>query len=118
MISTKELEKLERENLQPYACFSDSAIRTGQVNKHAIRTEFQRDRDRIIHSKSFRRLEFKTQVYLSLQGDHMRTRLTHSLEVAQISRTISLQLGLNTDLAEAIALGPYSLRPRSGKAVR
>jgi dGTPase len=70
-----------------------------------IRTAFQRDRDRILHSKSFRRLKDKTQVFLAPQGDHYRTRLTHTLEVSQISRTIARALGLNEDLTEAIALG-------------
>lgn len=73
--------------------------------KCEIRTDYQRDRDRIIHSKSFRRLKHKTQVFLSPEGDHYRTRLTHTLEVSQISRTIARSLGLNEDLTEAIALG-------------
>src|SRR3982751_6026842 len=71
---------------------------------HAYRTEFQRDRARIIHSRAFRRLEYKTQVFLNGTGDHLRTRLTHSIEVASISRTIARALRLNEDLAEAIAL--------------
>ena len=71
---------------------------------HVYRTEFQRDRARIIHSKAFRRLEYKTQVFLNGTGDHLRTRLTHSIEVASISRTIARALSLNEDLAEAIAL--------------
>lgn len=70
-----------------------------------IRTEFQRDRDRILHCKSFRRLKHKTQVFISPEGDHYRTRLTHTLEVSQIARTISRALNLNEDLTEAIALG-------------
>ena len=70
-----------------------------------IRTEFQRDRDRILHSKSFRRLKHKTQVFIAPEGDHYRTRLTHTLEVSQISRTIARALKLNEDLTEAIALG-------------
>ena len=72
--------------------------------RHAYRTEFQRDRARIIHSRAFRRLEYKTQVFLNGTGDHLRTRLTHSIEVASISRTIARALSLNEDLAEAIAL--------------
>lgn len=82
------------------------AIKRKKLIKPALyRSEFQRDKDRIIHSKSFRRMEYKSQVYLSQKGDHLRTRLTHTLEVAQLARTISAQLGLNSDLAEAIALG-------------
>ena len=72
--------------------------------RHAYRTEFQRDRARIIHSRAFRRLEYKTQVFLNGTGDHLRTRLTHTIEVASISRTIARALRLNEDLAEAIAL--------------
>lgn len=105
MIARVILEKSETKNLKPYACFSKDAQRNILIYSHGMRTEFQRDRDRIIHSKAFRRLEYKTQVYLSNKGDHLRTRLTHSLEVSQISRTIALQLGLNIDLVEAIALG-------------
>src|SRR5918911_1848037 len=70
-----------------------------------VRNEFQRDRDRIIHAKAFRRLMHKTQVFISPDGDHFRTRLTHTLEMMQVSRTIARSLGLNEDLAEAIALG-------------
>ena len=75
------------------------------TGKCQIRTEFQRDRDRILHSNSFRRLKHKTQVYLIPTGDHYRTRLTHTLEVAQIARTLARALRLNEDLAEAISLG-------------
>lgn len=105
MINYSQLEHIERNSLKAYACFSDMVTRGHLTKKHPFRTEFQRDRDRIIHSKSFRRLEFKTQVYLSTQNDHMRTRLTHSLEVSQIARTVAMQLGVNVDLVEAIALG-------------
>ena len=70
-----------------------------------MRTQFQRDRDRILHTKSFRRLKHKTQCFLSPEGDHYRTRLTHTLEVAQVARTLARSLRLNEDLAEAIALG-------------
>lgn len=105
MNNRETYENYEMEYLKPYACFSKGALRNIPIDSHSMRTEFQRDRDRIIHSKSFRRLEYKTQVYLTNKGDHLRTRLTHSLEVSQLARTISIQLGLNTDLVEAIALG-------------
>lgn len=105
MISVEELEKKEEESLKPYACFSKNEKRNINISKHPYRTQFQRDRDRIVHSKAFRRLEYKTQVFLTNKGDHIRTRLTHSLEVAQMSRTVAMQLGLNCDLVEAISLG-------------
>src|SRR5690554_1386570 len=105
MISREELERYEKRNLRPCACFSADASRHREVGKHPFRTEFQRDRDRILHSKAFRRLEYKTQVFLTTKGDHLRTRLTHSLEVSQLSRTVASQLRLNSDLVEAIALG-------------
>ncbi len=101
-----ELENLEEKYLAPYATFSArSKGREREEMPDAIRTCFMRDRDRIIHSKSFRRLKHKTQVYISPDNDHYRTRLTHTLEVSQISRTIGKALGLNVDLIEAIALG-------------
>lgn len=84
---------------------ADSLGRERPIPPCVLRTDFQRDRDRIIHCKSFRRLKYKTQVFLSPEGDHYRTRLTHTLEVAQIARTISRALRLNEDLTEAIALG-------------
>jgi dGTPase len=91
--------------LAPYAQKSaQSRGREHPEPRHAFRTEFQRDRARIIHSRAFRRLEYKTQVFLNGTGDHLRTRLTHSIEVASISRTIARALALNEDLAEAIAL--------------
>lgn len=100
------LEKRELENLSQFACLSSqSKGREFAVNDCNIRTSFQRDRDRIIHCKAFRRLKHKTQVFLSPEGDHYRTRLTHTLEVAQIGRTIARALRLNEDLVEAIALG-------------
>jgi len=83
---------------------ADSLGRQHREPEHPYRTRYQRDRDRIVHSKAFRRLEYKTQVFLNHEGDHYRTRLTHTLEVAQISRTIARALGLNEDLTEAIAL--------------
>ena len=100
------LEKREEETLSPYAMLSKkSKGRRVKVEKCDLRTEFQRDRDKILHSKSFRRLKHKTQVFLTPEGDHYRTRLTHTLEVSQIGRTIARALSLNEDLTEAIALG-------------
>jgi dGTPase len=99
-------EKLERDNLSRYAAKAcDSTGRPEEVPQDPVRTVFQRDRDRILHSKPFRRLKHKTQVFIDPAGDHYRTRLTHSLEVAQIARTIGRALRLNEDLIEAIALG-------------
>ncbi|MGC1323606.1 MAG: deoxyguanosinetriphosphate triphosphohydrolase [Candidatus Udaeobacter sp.] len=102
----KEMEEGERTALASVAQKSgESRGRQHGEPSHAYRTEFQRDRARIIHSRAFRRLEYKTQVFLNGTGDHLRTRLTHSIEVASISRTIARALRLNEDLAEAIALG-------------
>ncbi len=98
-IKDKLLEK-ERTNLSPYAAFS-----TPVKGEREFRLSFQRDRDRIIHSKAFRRLKGKTQVFLAPKGDHYRTRLTHTLEVSQISRTAARALSLNEDLVEAVAFG-------------
>lgn len=101
-----EAEKRERKTLSKYATLSSETNgRKIKEDKCEIRTDFQRDRDRIIHSKAFRRLKHKTQVFIAPEGDHYRTRLTHTLEVSQISRTISRALKLNEDLTEAIALG-------------
>ncbi len=101
----EEMEASERAVLAPFAEKSgDSRGRQYSEPSHAFRTEFQRDRARIIHSRAFRRMEYKTQVFLNGTGDHLRTRLTHSIEVASISRTIARALRLNEDLAEAIAL--------------
>lgn len=101
----EEMEATERATLAPFAQKSgDSRGRKYPEQSHAYRTEFQRDRARIIHSRAFRRLEYKTQVFLNGTGDHLRTRLTHSIEVASISRTIARALALNEDLAEALAL--------------
>ena len=100
-----ELEQLEYQLLAPYAQkAADSRGRAFPEPKHGLRTDFQRDRDRIIHSRAFRRLEYKTQVFLNGTGDHLRTRLTHTMEVAGISRGIARALQLNEDLAEGIAL--------------
>lgn len=100
-----EIEKREKRILAPYAAYSsDSKGRAFPLKEHPMRTAFQRDRDRIIHSTAFRRLEYKTQVFIPHETDHYRTRLTHTIEVAQISRTLARILMLNEDLAEAIAL--------------
>jgi dGTPase len=101
----EQMDETERATLAPFAQKSgDSRGRQYPETSHAYRTEFQRDRARIIHSRAFRRLEYKTQVFLNGTGDHLRTRLTHTIEVASISRTIARALRLNEDLAEAIAL--------------
>ena len=102
----ENLEQLETEYLSPYAAHSrDSKGRPRPEEQCDIRPLYQRDRDRILHSKSFRRLKDKTQVFLSPEGDHYRTRLTHTLEVSQNARTIAKALRMNEDLVEAIALG-------------
>ena len=102
----EQLEKREHEFLSPYATkVSQSKGRKEFEHKDELRTDFQRDRDRILHSKAFRRLKHKTQVFLSPFDDHFRTRLTHTLEVSQIARTLARSLNLNEDLTEAIALG-------------
>lgn len=107
MLKIREItENIESNILSPFAVLS--ANTRGRVKEEAkcdIRTDFQRDRDRIIHCKAFRRLKHKTQVFISPEGDHYRTRLTHTLEVSQIARTIARGLRLNEDLTEAIALG-------------
>ena len=106
MTRRERTEQREEELLSPYAAKSSQTRgREKPISPDDLRTEYQRDRDRIIHCKSFRRLKYKTQVFLSPEGDHYRTRLTHTLEVAQIARTISRALQLNEDLTEAIALG-------------
>jgi len=106
MTIRENIEELELRTLSPFAsCSRNSKGRDRWENECDIRTMFQRDRDRIVHSKSFRRLKDKTQVFLSPQGDHYRTRLTHTLEVSQTGRTIGKALRLNEDLIEAIALG-------------
>ncbi len=106
MTIRQSLEQYEKEYLSPFATLSmNSKGRLRPEEQCDIRPVFQRDRDRIIHSKSFRRLKDKTQVFLTPEGDHYRTRLTHTLEVSQNARTIAKALRLNEDLAEAIALG-------------
>lgn len=106
MIRNREdLEDLEARTLSPYAMLSrDSRGRRFPQTPHPMRTAFQRDRDRIIHSAAFRRLEYKTQVFVNHEGDYYRTRLTHTMETAQITRTVARALGLNGQLAEAVAL--------------
>lgn len=105
MFTREEFEELERKHLAPYAVKSgESEGRIYKETEHPFRSRFQRDRDRIIHSRAFRRLEYKTQVFVNHEGDYYRTRLTHSLEVAQIARTIARTLRLNEELAEAISL--------------
>ncbi|MEE4255047.1 MAG: deoxyguanosinetriphosphate triphosphohydrolase [Desulfuromusa sp.] len=102
----KALEDSELQTLSSVACLSSSSQGRRYPSKLCtIRTVFQHDRDRILHCKSFRRLKYKTQVFLSPEGDHYRTRLTHTLEVSQVARTVSRALRLNEDLTEAISLG-------------
>ncbi len=105
MTVREETEALERRILSPLARQSADAKREAPLEPCPIRTAFARDRDRILHCKAFRRLKHKTQVFLSPEGDHYRTRLTHTLEVSQIARTVARALRLNEDLTEAIALG-------------
>src|SRR5210317_980897 len=104
-LTRETIEKRERDWLAPYAMKSaDSKGRKHAEEKHPFRSEYQRDKDRIIYSTAFRRLEYKTQVFVNHEGDYYRTRLTHTIEVAQIARTIARALRLNEDLTEAIAL--------------
>ena len=106
MTIREELEKREEKDLSPLACLSvRSKGREREEEPCPVRTCFQRDTDRIVHCKAFRRLKHKTQVFLQPQGDHYRTRMTHTLEVARVARTIARGLGLNEDLTEAAALG-------------
>jgi dGTPase len=106
MITRQEFERREEETLNPCAAKSGaSAGRKYPEEEHPYRTAFQRDRDRVIHSAAFRRLAYKTQVFVNHEGDYYRTRLTHSTEAAQISRTIARAIGLNEDLCEVVALG-------------
>lgn len=106
MTIREKIEQIEKEYLSEYASLSMNSLGRDEYEEPCeLRTCYQRDRDRIIHSKSFRRLKRKTQVFLIPEGDHYRTRLTHTLEVSQIARTIAKSLFLNEDLTEAIALG-------------
>jgi dGTPase len=101
----ERVEALEEQWLSPLAARSYPALRSVAEEDSPLRTPYQRDRDRIVHSKAFRRLKHKTQVFISPEGDHYRTRLTHTLEAAGIARTVARALALNEDLTEAIALG-------------
>lgn len=120
IITRADIEAQEAERLAPYAmCSRDSQRRAYPEEEHPYRTAYQRDRDRIIHTTAFRRLEYKTQVFLITEGDYYRTRLTHTIEVAQIGRTIARALQVNEDMTEAICLahdlghGPFG---HSGEA--
>lgn len=105
-VSIREMqEQSEHDNLQKYASFSDEAVRDHEEEPCPVRTEYQRDRDRILHCKAFRRLKDKTQAFVGLTGDHYRNRLTHTLEVSQEARTIAKALHLNEELTEAVSLG-------------
>jgi dGTPase len=105
LFTREELERYEAEKLAPYGMRSrDTRGRVYPDEEHPYRTAFQRDRDRILHTTAFRRLEYKTQVFVITEGDYYRTRLTHTLEVAQIGRTLARTLGANEDLTEAICL--------------
>ena len=117
LYNREHLEELEDHSLAPYALRSrDSRGRVYPDHEPAYRTAFQRDRDRILHTTAFRRLEYKTQVFVISEGDYYRTRLTHTLEVAQIGRTLARALGVNEDLTEAICLGHDLGHPAFGHA--
>ncbi len=113
----QQLEQIEARSLAPYAMFSAASRgRRFEEPEHPMRTGFQRDRDRIVHSAAFRRLEYKTQVFVNHEGDYYRTRLTHTIEAAQVTRTIARALGLNEELAEAVALAHDLGHPPFGHA--
>src|SRR5882672_9475078 len=117
MQTRKDIEALEEKILAPYAMKSkDSSGREYPEPQHETRTCYQRDRDRIVHSEAFRKLEYKTQVFVIFEGDYYRTRLTHTIEVAQIARTTGRNLRLNEDLIEAIALAHDLGHPPFGHA--
>ena len=106
MITRQQLEAREEQTLAPFAAKSGRSVgRKDPEAEHDFRTAFQRDRDRVIHCAAFRRLQYKTQVFVNHEGDYYRTRLTHSTEAAQISRTVARAMGLNEDLCEVVALG-------------
>ena len=118
MLFTRErLEQNERETLAPYASLaSDSRGRVYPEGESKYRTAYQKDRDRVVHTSAFRRLEYKTQVFVNYEGDYYRTRLTHTLEVVQVSKSIARALGLNEDLTETIALAHDLGHPPFGHA--
>lgn len=117
LLTREKIESRERHTLAPYACYSGESLgRIHPEDEHPFRTCFQRDRDRIVHCEAFRRLNAKTQVFTTGLGDHYRTRLTHTMEVAQISRTLSRILSVNEDLCEAVALAHDMGHPPFGHA--
>jgi len=117
MRTRKDIEELENNTLAPYAMKAqDAGARQHEEPQHEWRTCFQRDRDRIVHSEAFRKLEYKTQVFVIFEGDYYRTRLTHTIEVAQLARTLGRNLRLNEDLIEAIALAHDLGHPPFGHA--
>jgi dGTPase len=117
LANRQTLEEREAQTLAPYATLSArSRGRLHPEGESASRTAFQKDRDRVLHTEAFRRLEYKTQVFLNSQGDHYRTRLTHTLEVAQVARSVALALGLNETLAETLALAHDLGHPPFGHA--
>ncbi len=117
LITREQLERNERQSLAPYAALAaESRGRIHPESESAYRTAFQKDRDRVVHTSAFRRLEYKTQVFVNYQGDYYRTRLTHTLEVAQVATSIARALGLNEDLSETIALAHDLGHPPFGHA--
>ena len=117
LFSRERLEARERDTLAPYAALADASRgRVHEESESAYRTAFQKDRDRVVHTSAFRRLEYKTQVFVNYEGDHYRTRLTHTLEVAQVAKAVCRALGLNEDLAETIALAHDLGHPPFGHA--
>jgi len=117
LVTREQLERNERAALAPYACLAaESRGRIHPESESAYRTAFQKDRDRVLHTSAFRRLEYKTQVFVNYEGDYYRTRLTHTLEVAQVATSIARALGLNEDLAETIALAHDLGHPPFGHA--